>query len=91
MCPEYSDSSEYVNNSWKLIERELFGVVSGLSCYRMQLYSLGRQGSRESPLPLLVRTRPFSETAVCYGSKDGTPKDGGGDGGKVQYWSIKAN
>lgn len=32
--------------------------------------------------------RLFSETAVCYGSKDGTTKDGGPDGGKVKLWSI---
>ena len=57
-------------------------VVIGLSCSRIQLYSLSRQGSRETHLPPRVRVRSFSETPVCYASKDGTTKDGG-DGGKV--------
>ncbi|GLD58823.1 ATP-dependent Clp protease ATP-binding subunit clpX-like, mitochondrial isoform X1 [Lates japonicus] len=52
----------------------------GLSCSRIQFFSLSRQGSRETPLPTRVRVRSFSETAVCYASKDGTTKDG--DGGK---------
>uniref|UniRef100_A0A8C4HDY2 ClpX-type ZB domain-containing protein n=1 Tax=Dicentrarchus labrax TaxID=13489 RepID=A0A8C4HDY2_DICLA len=57
-------------------------VVTGLSCSRIQLFSLSRQGSRETHLPPRVRVRSFSETAVCYASKDGTTKDGGSDGGK---------
>ncbi|XP_071376285.1 ATP-dependent clpX-like chaperone, mitochondrial isoform X2 [Centroberyx affinis] len=54
----------------------------GLSCSRIQLFSLSRHGSRETHLPPRVRVRSFSETAVCYASKDGTTKDGGSDGGK---------
>ncbi|XP_029378796.1 ATP-dependent Clp protease ATP-binding subunit clpX-like, mitochondrial isoform X2 [Echeneis naucrates] len=54
----------------------------GFSCSRIQLFSLSRQGSRETHLPARVRVRSFSETAVCYGSKDGATKDGGSDGGK---------
>ncbi|XP_071352690.1 ATP-dependent clpX-like chaperone, mitochondrial isoform X2 [Trachinotus anak] len=54
----------------------------GLSCSRIQFFSLSRQGSRETHLPTRVRVRSFSETAVCYGSKDGTTKDSGSDGGK---------
>ncbi|XP_056137500.1 ATP-dependent Clp protease ATP-binding subunit clpX-like, mitochondrial isoform X2 [Lampris incognitus] len=54
----------------------------GLSCSRIQLFSLSRHGSRETHLPPRVRVRSFSETAVCYSSKDGTTKDGGNDGGK---------
>ncbi|KAM4619260.1 ATP-dependent clpX-like chaperone, mitochondrial isoform 2-T3 [Polymixia lowei] len=54
----------------------------GLSCSRIQLFSLSRHGSREAHLPPMVRVRSFSETAVCYASKDGTTKDGGSDGGK---------
>uniref|UniRef100_A0AAQ5ZRM1 ClpX-type ZB domain-containing protein n=1 Tax=Amphiprion ocellaris TaxID=80972 RepID=A0AAQ5ZRM1_AMPOC len=57
-------------------------VVTGLSCSRIQLFSLSRQGSREPHLPPRVRVRSFSETAVCYASKDGTTKDSGSDGGK---------
>lgn len=58
-------------------------AVTGLSCSRIQLFSLSRQGSRETHLPPRVRVRSFSETAVCFASKDGTTKDGGSDGGKV--------
>ncbi|XP_042267519.1 ATP-dependent Clp protease ATP-binding subunit clpX-like, mitochondrial isoform X2 [Thunnus albacares] len=54
----------------------------GLSCSRIQLFSLSRQGSRETHLPPRVRVRSFSETAICYASKDGTTKDSGSDGGK---------
>uniref|UniRef100_UPI0037E9BB28 ATP-dependent Clp protease ATP-binding subunit clpX-like, mitochondrial isoform X3 n=1 Tax=Semicossyphus pulcher TaxID=241346 RepID=UPI0037E9BB28 len=54
----------------------------GLSCYRIQLYSLSRQGSRETHIPPRVGVRSFSETSICYASKDGTTKDGGSDGGK---------
>ncbi|XP_031715660.1 ATP-dependent Clp protease ATP-binding subunit clpX-like, mitochondrial isoform X2 [Anarrhichthys ocellatus] len=54
----------------------------GLSCSRIQLFSLSRQGSRETHLPPRVRVRSFSEAAVCYAAKDGTTKDSGSDGGK---------
>ncbi|XP_069018302.1 ATP-dependent Clp protease ATP-binding subunit clpX-like, mitochondrial isoform X2 [Embiotoca jacksoni] len=54
----------------------------GLSCSRIQWFSLSRQGFRETHLPPRVRVRSFSETAVCYASKDGTTKDSGSDGGK---------
>ncbi|XP_060891539.1 ATP-dependent Clp protease ATP-binding subunit clpX-like, mitochondrial isoform X4 [Labrus mixtus] len=49
----------------------------GLSCSRIQLYSLSRHGSRETHLLPRVRVRSFSETSVCYASKDGSTKDGG--------------
>ncbi|KAF0041000.1 hypothetical protein F2P81_006898 [Scophthalmus maximus] len=45
-------------------------------------FSLSRQGSRETHVPTQVRVRSFSETALCYASKDGTTKDTGSDGGK---------
>jgi len=61
----------------------------GLSCSRIQLFSLSRQGSRETHLPPRVRVRSFSETAVCYASKDGTTKDGGSDGGKKSISEAK--
>ncbi|XP_029010031.1 ATP-dependent Clp protease ATP-binding subunit clpX-like, mitochondrial isoform X2 [Betta splendens] len=54
----------------------------GLSCSRIQWFSLSRQGSREAHLPFRVPGRSFSETSVCYASKDGTTKDSGCDGGK---------
>ncbi|XP_070763231.1 ATP-dependent Clp protease ATP-binding subunit clpX-like, mitochondrial isoform X1 [Enoplosus armatus] len=61
----------------------------GLSCSRIQLFSLSRQGSRETHLPPRVRVRSFSETAVCYASKDGTTKDSGSDGGKKSISEAK--
>ncbi|KAM7414750.1 hypothetical protein PAMA_019521 [Pampus argenteus] len=54
----------------------------GLSCSRIQLFSLSRQTSRETHSPPWVRVRSFSETTVCYASKDGTTKDSGSDSGK---------
>uniref|UniRef100_A0A3P8VQN7 Caseinolytic mitochondrial matrix peptidase chaperone subunit X n=2 Tax=Cynoglossus semilaevis TaxID=244447 RepID=A0A3P8VQN7_CYNSE len=54
----------------------------GLSCSRIQFFSLSRQRCWEIPSPTQVRVRSFSETAVCFASKDGTTKDGGSDGGK---------
>ncbi|XP_041853953.1 ATP-dependent Clp protease ATP-binding subunit clpX-like, mitochondrial isoform X2 [Melanotaenia boesemani] len=54
----------------------------GLSCSRIQFFSRSRQGSREAHFHRRVPVRSFSETAVCYASKDGTTKDGGNDGGK---------
>lgn len=56
---------------------------AGLPCPRVQVFSLRRQLPRETQSPAWFRARSFSETAVCYGSKDGITKDGGGDGGKV--------
>ncbi|XP_068459832.1 ATP-dependent Clp protease ATP-binding subunit clpX-like, mitochondrial isoform X2 [Clinocottus analis] len=61
----------------------------GLSCSRIQLFSLSRQGSRETYLPPRVRVRSFSEAAVCYAAKDGTTKDGGSDGGKKSISEAK--
>uniref|UniRef100_A0AAV2L2G0 ATP-dependent Clp protease ATP-binding subunit clpX-like, mitochondrial n=1 Tax=Knipowitschia caucasica TaxID=637954 RepID=A0AAV2L2G0_KNICA len=54
----------------------------GLLCSRIKLYSLSRQGSRERHIPPLLYLRNFSETTVCFTSKDGTTKDGGSDGKK---------
>nr|XP_040024396.1 ATP-dependent Clp protease ATP-binding subunit clpX-like, mitochondrial isoform X2 [Gasterosteus aculeatus aculeatus] len=53
-----------------------------LSCSRIQLFCLSRQGSRENHLHPRVWVRSFSETAVCYAAKDGSTKDSGSDGGK---------
>ncbi|XP_042352328.1 ATP-dependent Clp protease ATP-binding subunit clpX-like, mitochondrial isoform X2 [Plectropomus leopardus] len=70
-CPCTSAARLFLNNAHR-----------GLSCSRIQLFSLSRQGSRETHLPPRVRVRSFSETAVCYAAKDGTTKDSGSDGGK---------
>ncbi|XP_077372227.1 ATP-dependent clpX-like chaperone, mitochondrial isoform X2 [Festucalex cinctus] len=61
----------------------------GLSCSRLQFYSLSRHGSREAHLPPHVRVRSISETAVCFASKDGTTKDTGSDGGKKSISEAK--
>uniref|UniRef100_A0A8C5FG30 ClpX-type ZB domain-containing protein n=1 Tax=Gadus morhua TaxID=8049 RepID=A0A8C5FG30_GADMO len=54
----------------------------GLSCSRIQLFSLSKHSPRETHLAPNVLVRSFSEAAVCYAAKDGTSKDGAGDGGK---------
>ncbi|XP_061532034.1 ATP-dependent Clp protease ATP-binding subunit clpX-like, mitochondrial isoform X2 [Phycodurus eques] len=61
----------------------------GLSCSRLQFYSLSRHGSRDAHLPPPVRVRSFSETAACFASKDGTTKDSGSDGAKKSISEAK--
>ncbi|XP_019712547.1 ATP-dependent Clp protease ATP-binding subunit clpX-like, mitochondrial isoform X3 [Hippocampus comes] len=61
----------------------------GLSCSRLQFYSLSRHGSRDTHLPPHVWVRSFSETAICFASKDGTTKDTGSDGGKKSISEAK--
>ncbi|XP_056273242.1 ATP-dependent Clp protease ATP-binding subunit clpX-like, mitochondrial isoform X1 [Pseudoliparis swirei] len=70
-CPCTSAARLFLNNAHR-----------GLSCSRIQLFSLSRQGSRGNYLPPRVRVRSFSEAAVCYAVKDGTTKDSGSDSGK---------
>ncbi|XP_058854868.1 ATP-dependent Clp protease ATP-binding subunit clpX-like, mitochondrial isoform X1 [Acipenser ruthenus] len=54
----------------------------GIACSRVHLYTLGRPGISEVHLRRRVPVRSFSETTVYFASKDGTAKDGSGDGGK---------
>ncbi|MGH0128216.1 UNVERIFIED_CONTAM: hypothetical protein FKN15_044928 [Acipenser sinensis] len=54
----------------------------GIACSRVHLYTLGRPGISEVHLRRRVPVRSFSETTVYFASKDGTTKDGSGDGGK---------
>ncbi|XP_037109483.1 ATP-dependent Clp protease ATP-binding subunit clpX-like, mitochondrial isoform X2 [Syngnathus acus] len=61
----------------------------GLSCSRLQFYSLSRHGSRDAHLQPCVRVRSFSETAVCFASKDGSTKDTGNDGAKKSISEAK--
>nr|XP_061825676.1 ATP-dependent Clp protease ATP-binding subunit clpX-like, mitochondrial isoform X2 [Nerophis lumbriciformis] len=61
----------------------------GLSCSMLQFYSVSRYGSKDAHLPPRVRVRSFSETAVCFASKDGTTKDSGSDGGKKSISEAK--
>ncbi|XP_041966060.1 ATP-dependent Clp protease ATP-binding subunit clpX-like, mitochondrial isoform X3 [Alosa alosa] len=55
---------------------------AGFSSSRVQLFALCRPVSRDTHLPPSVRVRSFSETVVCFASKDGTTKEGSGDGAK---------
>nr|XP_057931116.1 ATP-dependent Clp protease ATP-binding subunit clpX-like, mitochondrial isoform X2 [Doryrhamphus excisus] len=61
----------------------------GLSCSMLQFYSVSRHGCRDAHLPPRVRVRSFSETSVCFASKDGTTKDNGSDGGKKSISEAK--
>ncbi|XP_064192714.1 caseinolytic mitochondrial matrix peptidase chaperone subunit Xa isoform X2 [Anguilla rostrata] len=54
----------------------------GFTCSRIQLFAFGRPSSHEVHLTRRVPVRSFSETAVYFASKDGTTKDGSGDGKK---------
>lgn len=55
-------------------------VHKGFSRSRLQLFSHTRAVCDEVHLPPFVHVRAFSQTAVCFASKDSTPRDG--DGGK---------
>uniref|UniRef100_A0A672PY07 Caseinolytic mitochondrial matrix peptidase chaperone subunit X n=1 Tax=Sinocyclocheilus grahami TaxID=75366 RepID=A0A672PY07_SINGR len=55
-------------------------VHKGFSRSHVQLFSHTRAACDEVHLPPFVRVRSFSQTAVCFSSKDSTPRDG--DGGK---------
>uniref|UniRef100_A0A671LMT6 ATP-dependent Clp protease ATP-binding subunit clpX-like, mitochondrial n=1 Tax=Sinocyclocheilus anshuiensis TaxID=1608454 RepID=A0A671LMT6_9TELE len=55
-------------------------ILAGFSRSRVQLFSHTRAACDEVHLPPFVRVRSFSQTAVCFSSKDSTPRDG--DGGK---------
>ncbi|XP_061102088.1 caseinolytic mitochondrial matrix peptidase chaperone subunit Xa isoform X5 [Conger conger] len=54
----------------------------GFTCSRVQLFAFGRPSSHEVHLTRRVPVRSFSETAVYFAPKDGTTKDGSGDGKK---------
>ncbi len=56
---------------------------AGFSRSRLQLFSHTRAVCDEVHLPPFVHVRAFSQTAVCFASKDSTPRDG--DGGKVLF------
>uniref|UniRef100_A0A8C1W958 ATP-dependent clpX-like chaperone, mitochondrial n=1 Tax=Cyprinus carpio TaxID=7962 RepID=A0A8C1W958_CYPCA len=53
---------------------------AGFSRSRLQLFSHTRAVCDGVRLPPFVHARAFSQTAVCFASKDGVPRDG--DGGK---------
>ncbi|XP_062847691.1 ATP-dependent Clp protease ATP-binding subunit clpX-like, mitochondrial [Trichomycterus rosablanca] len=60
----------------------LSSVHKGFSCSHIQLYTLSRGASHEAHLLPAVQVRSFSESALCFASKENTPKDGSSDGGK---------
>ncbi|XP_018620642.1 ATP-dependent Clp protease ATP-binding subunit clpX-like, mitochondrial isoform X2 [Scleropages formosus] len=60
----------------------LISAQKGISCSRVQRFTLCRPVPHDIPLMHRVPLRSFSETTVYFASKDGTTKDGLGDGGK---------
>lgn len=61
-------------------------VFSGLSRSHVKFYALSRTATREAHLPLAVQARSFSESVVCFASKENTPTDGSSDEGKVLFF-----
>uniref|UniRef100_A0A8C8IT98 ClpX-type ZB domain-containing protein n=1 Tax=Oncorhynchus tshawytscha TaxID=74940 RepID=A0A8C8IT98_ONCTS len=55
-------------------------TFTGISSTRVQLFSISRPGTPEVRLTRRVPVRSFSESSVCFSSKD--VKDGSSDGGK---------
>lgn len=60
-------------------------VFAGFSRSHIKIYGLSKTATQEAHLPLAVQVRSFSESAVCFASKENTPKDGSSDGGKVLF------
>ncbi|KAL2077040.1 hypothetical protein ACEWY4_026544 [Coilia grayii] len=56
--------------------------VLGLSGSRVQLLSKRRPSGHEARVTRRIPVRAFSETSVYFASKDNTPKNGTGEGGK---------
>lgn len=60
-------------------------VFAGFSRSHIKFYALSRTVTHEVHLPPAVRVQSFSKSAVCFASKENTPKDGSSEGGKVLY------
>ncbi|KAA0724061.1 ATP-dependent Clp protease ATP-binding subunit clpX-like, mitochondrial [Triplophysa tibetana] len=56
--------------------RVIKSVYKGLSCSRVQLFTLTKPVSHEVHLPQVILVRSFSQTSVCLALKDSTPRDG---------------
>ncbi|XP_060770903.1 ATP-dependent Clp protease ATP-binding subunit clpX-like, mitochondrial isoform X2 [Neoarius graeffei] len=70
-------------SSCRAAARRLFSSAhKGLSCSHIRFYALRRAVTCEAHLPPPLQIRSFSESAMCFASKDNTPKDGSSDGGK---------
>ncbi|KAM9497139.1 ATP-dependent clpX-like chaperone, mitochondrial isoform 1-T4 [Clarias gariepinus] len=54
----------------------------GFSRSHIKFYALSRTVTHEVHLPPAVRIQSFSKSAVCFASKENTPKDGSSEGGK---------
>lgn len=61
----------------------IFLSLSGITCGRSHLPVLGIIGTFETRPLRSIPFRPFSETPTFFASKDGSSKDGSGDGNKV--------
>ncbi|XP_021092726.1 ATP-dependent Clp protease ATP-binding subunit clpX-like, mitochondrial isoform X3 [Heterocephalus glaber] len=66
----------------RLITTSLVSTQRGISCGRIHIPVLGRLGTFETQILRRAPLRTFSETPAYFASKDGTNKDGSGDGNK---------
>lgn len=64
-----------------------FALFAGISCGRIHVPVLGRLGTFETQILRRAPLRTFSETPTYFASKDGTNKDGSGDGNKVRLFT----
>ncbi|XP_056595759.1 ATP-dependent Clp protease ATP-binding subunit clpX-like, mitochondrial isoform X2 [Triplophysa dalaica] len=69
--------------------RVINSVYKGLSCSRVQLFTLTKPACHEVHLPQVILVRSFSQTAVCLAIKDSTPRDG--DGGRKSVTDAGGN
>jgi len=60
-----------------------FHLLSGITCGRTRIPVLGKLGTFETCSLRRIPLRNFSETPAYFASKDGTGKDGSGEGSKV--------
>ncbi|KAK3558165.1 hypothetical protein QTP86_011861 [Hemibagrus guttatus] len=75
--------TQKMSGSCRSAARRLFSSDHrGFSRLHVRFYALRRPSTREAHLPPALQVRLFSESAVCFASKDNTPKDGSGDVGK---------
>lgn len=66
----------------RLLTTSLTSAQRGISCGRIHVPVLGRLGTLDTQILRRAPLRTFSETPAYFASKDGTNKDGSGDGNK---------
>ncbi|KAM4829221.1 ATP-dependent clpX-like chaperone, mitochondrial [Thomomys bottae] len=66
----------------RLLTTSFTSVPRGISCSRIHIPVLGRLGTFETQILRRAPLRTFSETPTYFAAKDGTTKDGSGDGNK---------